>query len=82
IKCSLRVFGRISTFLSALSLKLMDIGACQPLSARIPLKPTQVPLQVPAAAKPQTQCWVSRSASELFLASPPPCITINSGFKT
>ncbi|KAJ7312550.1 hypothetical protein DFH08DRAFT_1044098 [Mycena albidolilacea] len=60
----------------------MDIGAFQPLPARIPLKPTQVPLQVPAAAKPQTQCRVSRSASELFLASPPPCIAINSGFKT
>jgi hypothetical protein len=30
--------------------RLMDIGACQPLPVRIPVKPTQVPLQVPAAA--------------------------------
>ncbi|KAJ7918870.1 hypothetical protein B0H13DRAFT_2268870 [Mycena leptocephala] len=28
----------------------------QPLPARVPVKPTQVPLQEPAAAKPQTQC--------------------------
>ncbi|KAJ7688530.1 hypothetical protein B0H14DRAFT_2653186 [Mycena olivaceomarginata] len=28
----------------------MDIGACQPLPVRIPVKPTQVLLQVPAAA--------------------------------
>jgi hypothetical protein len=54
INCSLRVLGRISTFLHnpgfALFLKPMDIGACQLLPACVPVKPTQVPLQVPAAA--------------------------------
>ncbi|KAJ7359883.1 hypothetical protein DFH08DRAFT_801645 [Mycena albidolilacea] len=53
----------------ALFLKPMNIGARQPLPAGIPLKPTQDPLQVPAAAKPQTQCRVVTLSSAVILRS-------------